>query len=407
MIITAYKGFQELERYRLALGKILEDIAYHRRFKGSPYGPLARRIFEQSRLLLSNGLHAKDYYVYGLFRSDLSWIKKQSFLGSYGTKPLFTLLNGQGYQSVLDDKVLFTRCFEGTRLPTPEILCALGRHAQVDNLTCLHTRDEVARWFADPSRENLFLKPSDAQAGKGAMSLGKRIGGRDAWAKMPSGEEVGIEEIWAHVESWTNKGTYLIVQDRLEPHPDLAAVVPNVLNTVRVITRFENGEAKVLDAVLRMGRAHSATDNFSGGGFIVPLDLATGVCRQPLPIEDGLVQPRDNHPDSGQRLTGVTLPNWPRVLELARLAQQRCSFHQTLGWDIGLSAQGPVLIEGNWWYTASLHQMGRDQGLLATEWCDMLTRPQHYRYIGLGLGQAWRRGYPDKVSLGSGSAAST
>ncbi|MEM7223376.1 MAG: sugar-transfer associated ATP-grasp domain-containing protein [Pseudomonadota bacterium] len=392
MIRYAYRALQELEHYLAALSKVIEDLPHHRRYGGPGFPALPLRVAEQARLLFSNGIHAKNYYLYELYRKDLSWSQKQSFIGNYGLKSLFARLNERDYWSVFDDKVLFTRHMMASGLPVLPIRCALGKHAKLQTIPCLRDEAQVRDWFGQDGVQNIFIKPVDSQNAKGAISLGTRINGEAVWDRLPNGSDIGLDSIWAHAQEWTSKGTYLIAQDRVEPHPDLAAIVPNILHTVRVVTWLEQDDVKVIDAVLKMGKGDYPADNpFGRGGIVVPLDQASGVCQQPVWIVDGLVRREDHHPGSGVRVTGLEIPQWQDILDIARRAAEACSFHRTLAWDIGVTTEGPVLIEGNWCPDPALNQIGKDRGLIMTNWVRELNRNRGYKRVGLGLLQAWRR----------------
>ena len=53
------------------------------------------------------------------------------------------------------------------------------------------------------------------------------------------------------------------------------------------------------------------------------------------------------HPRTGERVTGFELPHWPETVEVVVRAAAAFAPARALAWDIGLSADGPVLIEAN------------------------------------------------------------
>ena len=55
----------------------------------------------------------------------------------------------------------------------------------------------------------------------------------------------------------------------------------------------------------------------------------------------------DEHPVSGEAITGRILPLWEQVPELARRAHAIFPDQVAIGWDIALCEQGPLLVEGN------------------------------------------------------------
>ena len=57
-------------------------------------------------------------------------------------------------------------------------------------------------------------------------------------------------------------------------------------------------------------------------------------------------------PATGVRVLGRSLPMFAECCELARRAALLLLPMRTLGWDIAITPDGPVLLEGNnWWAT--------------------------------------------------------
>jgi glutathione synthase/RimK-type ligase-like ATP-grasp enzyme len=53
------------------------------------------------------------------------------------------------------------------------------------------------------------------------------------------------------------------------------------------------------------------------------------------------------HPMTGERIEGFQLPFWKESVELALRAHETLPTIALVGWDIALTAEGPVIIEGN------------------------------------------------------------
>jgi len=54
-----------------------------------------------------------------------------------------------------------------------------------------------------------------------------------------------------------------------------------------------------------------------------------------------------DHPDTSLPLKGFRLPFWDEAMTLARRATALFVPLRTIGWDVAITAEGPVLIEGN------------------------------------------------------------
>ena len=83
------------------------------------------------------------------------------------------------------------------------------------------------------------------------------------------------------------------------------------------------------------------------GGLSVAVNSETGTLGQ------GVFKPHyggdwvSEHPDTGIRFEGERLPEWDAILECCRRAAATLSGIRAVGWDIALTPDGPVIIEGN------------------------------------------------------------
>jgi hypothetical protein len=55
----------------------------------------------------------------------------------------------------------------------------------------------------------------------------------------------------------------------------------------------------------------------------------------------------DRHPDTGAEIVGRALPQWKEIKALAIQAHRAFDDRVIVGWDIGVTEQGPLVVEGN------------------------------------------------------------
>jgi hypothetical protein len=55
----------------------------------------------------------------------------------------------------------------------------------------------------------------------------------------------------------------------------------------------------------------------------------------------------DRHPATGALIAGRTVPMWDQVMELVRKAHLAFQDWAVIGWDVGVLADGPWIVEGN------------------------------------------------------------
>ena len=72
------------------------------------------------------------------------------------------------------------------------------------------------------------------------------------------------------------------------------------------------------------------------------------------------------HPDSGETIIGRTLPHWPEVKRIAVAAHEEFKTLPSIGWDIAITEDGPVIVEGNSQWGTDGVQMSHQKPLQAT-----------------------------------------
>jgi len=90
-------------------------------------------------------------------------------------------------------------------------------------------------------------------------------------------------------------------------------------------------------------QASNGRANLHQGGIGTGVDLDTGRTNRAVQRNRAV----ERHPDTGVPLVGLTVPYWPRVLEMARRVAEAVGLGY-IGVDIVVDAkQGPMLLEAN------------------------------------------------------------
>lgn len=216
----------------------------------------------------------------------------------------------------LADKAAFYRRCAEAGLPHPATVAVVN-----DGRVALHE---------EPAGRELVAKPADGEGGDGVVMLGAC-----ADAHVISGALAGRHGV-------------LVVQPRVEIHPALADLALNALPTVRVVTILdEAGRPEVVSATFRFASVpETAVDNMKAGGLIAAVDLSTGALGPACQGYGG--GDHTVHPATGARIVGRVLPGWADVKALAvRAHADAFADYVLIGWDIAMTPQGAVLIEGN------------------------------------------------------------
>lgn len=129
-----------------------------------------------------------------------------------------------------------------------------------------------------------------------------------------------------------------------------AKIFDQSVNTIRVLMiRPQGREPSVLAAMQRIGTSRSApVDNFSAGGVVAQVDVKSGSLGRALTIgSDNRVEFVDHHPETGAQITGVAVPEWPAIEALVTTLGRALPMLRYVGWDVAITGNGPVVVEGN------------------------------------------------------------
>lgn len=212
---------------------------------------------------------------------------------------------------------------------------------------------------APPPSFDLILKPADGRSGHGLRLARRLADGRfrlDGRRRPVTSSEL--------VDLAGASRPRALLAERVVNHPALAELALDALATLRLTTCVdERGGIEIVTAALRMpGRRGIAIDSLKHGGLAAAVDMTNGR----LGVARGHRRPgvHRRHPVSGAAISGLVLPDWPAAMALARDAHGKAfAEYVVVGWDIALTARGPILIEGNSKPSVILAQLTPRRGL--------------------------------------------
>lgn len=278
-----------------------------------------------------------DYFRKFLYRKDVKDYTKYLTLKEYYSIIYSPKIIVKEAGSILNNKLSFALFSEKNNLPTPTLVSYNLNNSFFlnDNIKTINTKDELITFFKNTfkltNNKTLFLKLFDSLGGKGCILLK---------------EDTLTQQIDLHKEDLL-KNCY-IHQKLVVQHPDINKIYANSINTIRIDTFIDKQkEAHVLSALMRFGVGKSFVDNSSSGGFSIALDLKTGKLNGPSRQDVGKGgKTFFNHPDSNISLQDYKIPYVKEACELAKYASKLLPT-RLIGWDIAITSNGPIIIEGN------------------------------------------------------------
>lgn len=307
---------------------------------------LYKQFADQVTLGLSEAIPPRSYYLFSLFDEKRKALAPY-FVHYHENNYLAALFVTAPERQILDGKLRFHDFCKEHDFPTPPVLAHFRRGEQGE------------RSFFPAA--DLIIKPLAGFAGGRIERWEQDAGG--SWSG-PGGSELEENRLHQHLQELAEQGA-LLVQPRLYNHGALEGLSLGGLCSARLVTVRAPGEQAVLvAAMLRMPRGDSVVDNFAAGGIACRVDSANGKLQGPAVTWEPLSAGYDTHPDTGQVLDGLELPDWEEAVQICLRAHGVLDSCPAIGWDVAFTPDGPVLVEGNLPFGIELTQFVSEQPLL-------------------------------------------
>lgn len=136
-----------------------------------------------------------------------------------------------------------------------------------------------------------------------------------------------------------------VVEGYVIQHPAMSKYSRKSVNTVRIVSVRAFGRVNILYAAFRMGGGDAVVDNFHAGGVLALINPETGIVETNAIDLGGTFY--ENHPVTGEKVLGFQIPFWPEIVEMLQKAGSIVDGVGYVGWDVAVTENGPILIEGN------------------------------------------------------------
>ncbi|MFT3704949.1 MAG: sugar-transfer associated ATP-grasp domain-containing protein [Agriterribacter sp.] len=260
-----------------------------------------------------------DYFSFRFY--DIDKNEREEYMGSGAMYEFQLKMNPKKHRTVLHNKIAFLKKFEGLS----------GR--KWTTLDIIKNKPEVVESFLSNATGKIVLKYSKGQSGK-------QVAVCETAFLTPAALISKMED-----------NNYDLMEEYVIQHDALMKLSSSAVNTVRIVTQYHNGEVIIVTSRLRIS-INSPVDNASVGNTVVPLDSATGKVIGPGIYADITKPDEFTHPVTGVDFIGFQVPFWKECIQLAKDAALKVSENRSIGWDIAITNNCPILIEGNhnWHY---------------------------------------------------------
>ena len=259
----------------------------------------------------------KNFLQYGIGYTDylksdyinLSKEQKKTYVTTKSYYKILKYLNNNEYKATMADKVIFNKIFKDY----------LGREWIDLEVSTLEQFKEFVK-----NKENVFAKlPNDF----GAHGIRKIV--------------VKNENLDALYTELKEKGLFLIEEEIIQ-HEELNKLNPFAVNPYRLVTLVKDGKAYLMADALRI----NIDDDIAVGCNDAYMRLGEDgkICSN---VIDDYANIYTEHPIKKVKFDTVTIPFVKESWELALKAALEVPEVRYVGWDIAITNNGPVIMEGN------------------------------------------------------------
>ena len=308
---------------------------------------------EQIRFYWKYGYIEKFYYVYGFDRQEMTHEKMEKYIVPFTTfmlridylnshNPYYDEFLGKMTCRVINqDKFYFYLFLSRCGFPTPKVFCFIknNRLLYVDDAFRVDKSKSIQDQLTELLSHDMdaFAKPSDGMMGQGVF----RLCVKDLKLYLD-----GVEQTIDVVIDKLLSADY-IVQETIVQDERMSVLCSSSVNTIRLQTVMDkDGNVIPFGAMVRMGREGSHVDNWAKGGVIV------GINNNGKLMETGFLKPKygttlKEHPDNHLVFKDYEIPYYQEAVQKAIELHKIMYRSHSIGWDIAITKNGPVFIEGN------------------------------------------------------------
>lgn len=136
-----------------------------------------------------------------------------------------------------------------------------------------------------------------------------------------------------------------VVESWIIQHPEMQSFYPDAVNPIRLQTICRHGRASCICATLTVGCKGKEFANASSNSLFALVDVKSGIVNtNGCDYHDNLYV---RHPESNVVFKGFQIPNWDEVIRIVTEAAEMIPNIGYVGWDVAVTPNGAVLIEGN------------------------------------------------------------
>ena len=313
------------------MGKVKKGLKHIRNLSKTAHKPYVIVLFEIVRWILILKGRFSYYMDYQLY---LKGKKMGDYMAPGEFHRLAKELNSPEYYSILEDKYFFSKILEGNGFRSPQNLYLVDPSGIYD----IEFRTYIA--------EKEFLQKDIDGFCKLINGYG---GGMIYQLEVVSGRLLINKEsrTFSDFKNLLGHNKYLI-QKRIVQHPEMNVLNPSCINTLRMLTMRTGQTIHLFQDYLRVGINNNYVDNGMSGNIMVGIREDGSLMDNAYSSgKDAPTYAMDRHPQTNIKFSDFTIPCYSESVEVVKSLHQLYQQFFMIGWDIGITPDGPIVIEGN------------------------------------------------------------
>ena len=283
------------------------DRAINLIMREPPKGKELRRL--KSDMIREKSLRYFTFEEYLLYRfQTLSKSERKKYVSDYERVFFIRKVNRAENEQIFNDKALTYQCFK--------------KYYRRDVVKVVKKDEETFNAFVS-KHPRFIAKPIDDSFGNGVK----------LFETPPK---------WSDFSKEYRDGA--VIEEVITQSEPLSRIHPQSVNTIRITTMRLDDEVRIFYPFMRVGCGNRVVDNGGAGGIICGIDLSSGIvtyCKDEKGSEFLI------HPDTGVQLIGMRIPRWKEAVELSKELASVLPDNRYTGWDLALTDDGWVMVEGN------------------------------------------------------------
>ena len=151
-----------------------------------------------------------------------------------------------------------------------------------------------------------------------------------------------------------------IAEELIKQSNEMSKFHPSSVNTLRIPTIRFDDEVLPHHILFRCGKGGSSVDNASAGGVLGIVDANTGMVINAGYLNGTVV---NVHPDTLEKLVGIKIPRYEEAIKLVKELALVLPENRWVGWDLALTDEGWVMVEGNSTPQVEAYQILKNEGM--------------------------------------------